>query len=134
MSRFSRAYEGAIATANLTRAQAAAGAGLDASVVSRLLSGERDAQAEHVAALIGVLHSESDREHCICEFLADQCPDEYRQRLVVHFGVVRESRPRSDDPLARNFDLLEEAATSNPDLRKLITNLAAMFGTRADKS
>lgn len=131
MSRFSRAYEGAISAANLTKAQAAAAAGMDASVVSRILSDERDATREHVADLIRALPDHSDRQHCVLEFLADQCPPEYRGSLVVHFGAVQESKTGRGDSFAANLATLEREATDNPELRKLVANLVKIFSERS---
>jgi transcriptional regulator with XRE-family HTH domain len=132
MSRFSRAYEAAIGLAGLTKAQAAAGAGVDASVLSRLLNDEREAQPEHVAALVRVLPTPEDREHCVREFLFDQCPPEFREQLVLHFGTVRAPRAQIEDQLTRNMRALEAEAVDNPDLRKLFGNLASLFGDAED--
>lgn len=130
MSRFSRAFEAAIKEAGLTRADAAAAAEIDASVLSRLLNDEREVTRDHVARLIAVLKHDSDREHCVREFLIDQTPPQLRERLVVHFGTMREAGQRAQDPLSRNLEALESAATDNPDLRKLVANLAALFPQR----
>lgn len=133
MSRFSRAYEGAIKAAGLTKAQAAAAAGMDASVVTRILSDERPAQPEHVAALIVALPDQSDREHCVLEFLTDQCPPALRERLRLSFGVAREAPGKREDSLSRHLGELERAATDNPDLRKLLGNLTSLLADTDDK-
>lgn len=127
MSRFSRAYDAALQQSNLTRGQAAATAGLDASVVSRILNDDRPATPEHVSALVRALSNVSDREHCVIQFLIDQCPEDLRERLHVTFGSHRELRPPPEDSLARHLAALELAATDNPDLRKLFANLAALM-------
>jgi transcriptional regulator with XRE-family HTH domain len=126
MGLFTRSFSAAMATAGLNKSQVAAIAGIDQSTVSRLLNNERDVYAEHAEALVRALPNPSDRDHCLRNFLIDQCPLEYRDRLVVHFGALEEPRPKPEyrDELSADLSALELEAQRNPDLRRVLSNLA----------
>lgn len=127
MSRFTRAYNAALAAAEITRTAAASLAGMKQSVLSRLLNDERPVYAEHVEQMLKAIPAR-DREHCLRAFLIDQVPEQYRERLIVNFGALEEP-PASfarHDPLSRDLHLLEREAERNPDLRKVLGNLASL--------
>lgn len=127
VSRFTRAYNAALTAAQVTRTHAATLAGMKQSVLSRLLNDERPVYAEHVERMLRAI-PELDREHCLRAFLLDQVPEEYREKLIVNFGSLREEAPRRPlDPLTRDLLALEHEAENNPDLRKVLSNLAALL-------
>lgn len=129
MSRFSRAFDGALKVANLTQSDAAKLAGYHSSLVSRVLSGESALTTEHVEKLLLAVQDKADREHCLCEFLVDCCPEDYRGRLILSFGTTREPRAAGNDKLTRDLLLLDQLATENPDLRRLLSLLVAILKT-----
>lgn len=123
VSRFTRAYDAALSAEGISRADAASTAGLHPSTLSRIMSDELGAAVENVERLLRALPKREDRLHCLREYLFDHTPEEYRAELVVHFGAVAEARPQRD-ALRDALDALEDAATSDKDLRRLITDLA----------
>lgn len=128
MSRFSHAYRGVLKQAGISISDAARLSGIPQSSISRFLAGDRPVYAEHVAALIRALPDRSDREHCVLEFLHDQCPPELAGRLVAHFGTAQEPRmpPRNiGDDLDEAVQAIRRAARAgNVYARKVVINLA----------
>lgn len=125
VSRFTRAYDGALAAAQLTRADAASRAGIHPSTLSRIMAEEIDASPDHVERMLAALSDRSDRLHCLREYLLDQTPSDYRDGLAISFGLVEESTPRKHaDPLQKALHALENAATEDSDLQRLIIDLA----------
>ncbi len=95
------------------------------------MSDEISAGPEHVEKLLLALSFDADRNHCLREYIFDQTPRDYWEKLIVHFGVVHESKPRAPtDNLSAALRDLEESATSDPDLRRLLTDLAKVVGKR----
>jgi len=125
VSRFSRALDAALRAEGLSKANAAEVAGIHPSTVTRIMADEIQASSEHVESLLLVLTNQSDRLHCLREYLFDQTPEDYRESLVVSFGSIQEEKPRHRaDPLYDALTQLEITATSDADLRTLITSLA----------
>jgi transcriptional regulator with XRE-family HTH domain len=125
--RFPRAYLAALDAAGLSKSQAATLAGLTQSGLSRFLSGERPIYADHMRAMLRALHDPADREHCLLEWLRDQCPGDLGDRLVAHFGEAREPRalPAQADELDRAVAVIRRAAENgNIAARKVVVNLA----------
>lgn len=127
MSRFSRAYDGALKTAGLTQAEAAGIAGYHASLVSRVLGGDSTLTSEHVEKLLMAISDVSDREHCLSEFLFDCCPADYRDKLAVSFGVIREARAKGQDDLTGALQTLEKLAVDNDALADLLKVLVKLL-------
>lgn len=137
MSRFSRAYDGALKTASLTQADAAGIAGYHASLVSRVLGGDSTLTTEHVEKLLMAISDVSDREHCLSEFLFDCCPADYREKLAVSFGVIREARAKGQDDLTGALKTLEKLAVDNDalaDLLKVLVKLLAPKVSRVEET
>jgi transcriptional regulator with XRE-family HTH domain len=137
--RFPRAYTAALTAAGLNKSQAAALSGLTQSGISRLLSGERPIYADHMRAMIRALDHAADREHCLLEWLRDQCPDDLGDRLIAHFGQIMEPRTVAEhaDELDRAVAAIRRAAESgNVSAKKVVINLARAVdpGGSADKS
>lgn len=113
--------------AGVSISDAARLSGIPQSSISRFLVGDRPVYAEHVAALIRALPDRSDQEHCVLEFLRDQCPPALAERLVAHFGSAQESRlPRQvGDDLDEAVRAIRRAANDgNVYARKVVINLA----------
>lgn len=113
----------------MTRADAATGAGIHPSSLTRILNDEIQPSPDIVGRLLEVLADKSDRVHCLREYLFDQTPADYRDGLIIHFGQVDDaSPPRRPDSLHRALSEIEEAATEDPDLRRLVVDLAKVVG------
>ncbi len=93
------------------------------------MSDEISASPEHVEKLLLALPDDSDRHHCLREYLFDQTPVDYREQLVVHFGMIMEEKTRGPiDNLSTALQDLEIGATTNVDLRHLLIDLAKIVG------
>lgn len=127
MSRFSRAYDGALKAAGLQQADAAAIAGWHTSMISRLLNGRSALAPKHVRQLLLAIQDQADREHCLREFLFDCCPEEYRDRLIISLGAAHEARAIGRDDISTDLAVLERLAEQNPDLRELFDILVRLL-------
>lgn len=128
MSLFSRAYDAALSVGGISRTQAANIAGIHGSVISRLMNGETSMSPEHVEALLRAISDPGDKEHCLIEYLKDCCPDEYRDRLVIHFGAVLEARSKNHDRVNARLVELDRLATQNESLNDLLDSLIKLLG------
>lgn len=135
MSRFSRAFDGALksATPPISQAEAAAATGFHPSLVSRVLGGRSPLTPAHVSKLLGAIESEADREYCVMQFLLDCCPEDYREQLAVRVGKSGSAKARGSDKLTQDLATLEDLATDQPDLRRLISLLLSI-ASKADES
>lgn len=126
MSRFRHAYRAALKEAGVSISQATSIAGIPQSSISRFLAGDRPIYSEHVAALIRALPDKSDRENCVLAFLRDQCPPEFADRLIAHFGAVNETKFQQvgDDLDEAVAAIRRAAADGNTAARKVLINLA----------
>jgi hypothetical protein len=135
MSRFSRAYESAIKAAGISRVDVAKVADIHTVSLWRLLNDVRPLSPDIVGKLISALTNESDRRHCIREYLYDATPSDYSSDLIISFGHVEEpAATRTADSLRQALDLLEQAATSDRDLRRLVIDLAAVVARPESRS
>lgn len=126
MSRFTRTFNAALQADGTLRTHAAVRAGIAQSVLSRILNNERPVTSDHVRGLLPVLRHREDQEHCLQNFLLDECPADYRDEIVIHFGQLREDKEFTDT-LKHQLAKLEEHATSNSDVAQLIKNLASIL-------
>jgi hypothetical protein len=91
------------------------------------MSDDRPAGPEHVERLLRALPNESDRLHCLREYIFDQVPPDYAPNLSVNFGTVEEvGATYHADELTQAIDLLRAAAVNDIDLRRLLTDLSAV--------
>lgn len=135
VSRFTRAYDGALRAAEIPKSAAAESAGIHPSTLTRIMADEIAASVEHVEKLLLVLPDFSDRLHCLREFLYDQTPPDYRDATAISFGILAESKLEGrPDGLREALDQLEKTATDDADLRALLTNLANATGKPGRKS
>jgi hypothetical protein len=98
------------------------------STLSRVLAGDFVPELQNLGKLIAVLPEESDREYCLREYLLDHTPEEYREKIAVSFGALREEKGRPVDKLTRALQILERRATEDADMRILVFDLAKLFG------
>lgn len=131
MSRFSRAFDGALKAAKLQQADAAKIAGYHTSMVSRVLKGSSALKPKHVERLLLAINNASDREHCLREFLFDCCPEDYREGLIVNYGAARESAAKGMDGITSDISTLERLAVDNSDLEELIRRLIKILTRNA---
>lgn len=90
---------------------------------------EIEASPEHVEALLTALSDRSDQLHCLREYLFDQTPADFREVLAISFGAIQEDKPRARaDSLRTAIEEIENAATDDADLRRLVIDLAKVVG------
>lgn len=130
MSRFSRAFDGALKAAGLQQADAAHIAGYHTSMVSRLLKGRSALSPKHVKQLLLAIQNTGDRAHCLTEFLYDCCPEDYRESLIISLGQVQEARAVGQDELTGDLAVLERLAIDNDELKELFAVLVQLLTTK----
>jgi transcriptional regulator with XRE-family HTH domain len=134
MSRFSRAFDAALKSSkpSVSQAEAAVRAGYHPSLVSRVLSGRSTLTPDHVSKLLAAINNSADRDLCVAEFLLDQCPEDYRDELTIKVGKSGVAKARGKDRLTQDLTTLEELATDQPDLRRLISLLLSIVSKSDD--
>ncbi len=130
MSRFSRAFDGALKAAGLQQADAAAIAGYHTSMVSRLLKGRSALSPKHVKQLLLAIQNTADRAHCLTEFLYDCCPEDDRRQLIISLGQAHEARAVGQDELSNDLAALERLAENNDELKELFSILVQLLSTK----
>lgn len=132
MSRFSRAYEGALKVAGLQQADVAAIAGYHTSMVSRLLNSRSALTPKHVSKLLLAISDPADQHHCLAEFLKDCCPEDFREAIIITMAQANEARAKGADPLTTDLARLERMGVDNEDLRELISLLVSLLSQKLE--